>query len=64
MRLLQLGKGIDFLASTGLKKVRMWDTRSWEQAWESNIVHMCMTILFMEEQQLLLGALKNNHLMV
>ena len=64
VRILQFGKTIDVLASTGMTKVRIWDTRSWEQTWEFDTAQMCMSIVFMEEQQLLLGALKNNHLMV
>ena len=64
VRILRFGKRIDVLVSTGIKKVRIWDTRSWEQSWEFDIAQTCMSILLMEEQQLLLGALKNNHLMV
>ena len=64
MRILQFGNVIDVLVSTGLKKVRIWDTRLWEQSWEFDIAQMCMSVQLMEEQQLLLGALKDNHLMV
>ncbi|KAG8525538.1 uncharacterized protein KY384_009182 [Bacidia gigantensis] len=64
VRVLDFGKGINVFASGGLKMVRIWDISSWQQVREFNIASMCMSIGFLEEQQLLLGALKNNHLMV
>ena len=64
VRILHFGKMIDVLVSASLKKIRVWDTRSWEQSWEFDIAQMCISVQLMEEQQLLLGALKDNHLMV
>ena len=64
VRILRFGKRTDILASTGLKVVRMWETSSWDQLWEFEIAQQCLTIAFMEEQELLLGALRNNTLMV
>ncbi|MCJ1385693.1 hypothetical protein MMC17_008816 [Xylographa soralifera] len=64
VRLLKFGKKTDVLASAGAKKVRIWNLRSWEQSWEFDIGQIAMSLMFLDEQQLLLGALKNNHLMV
>ncbi len=64
VRTLKFAKTINVLASTGAKKVRIWNTSSWEQSWEFDIAQISMSILFVEEQQLLLAALNNNHLMV
>lgn len=64
VRILQFGKNNEVLASTGPKKVRIWSTLIWEQLWEFNIAQPCMSIMFLEQQQLLLGALKNNQLMI
>ncbi|MCJ1401865.1 hypothetical protein MMC11_005082 [Xylographa trunciseda] len=64
VRILEFSKTLDVLASAGVKKIRIWNTRSWEQIWEFDIAQMPMSVTFMEEQQLLLGALKNNQLMI
>lgn len=64
VRILQFGKSNKILASAGQKKVRVWNTFAWEQSWEFDTTRICMSIMFLEEQQLLLGALKNNHLMI
>ncbi|MDI1492164.1 MAG: hypothetical protein OHK93_003376 [Ramalina farinacea] len=55
---------MSILASVSLKKVRVWETHMWGQLWEFDLPHMSLSMLFMEEQQLLLMALKNNFLMV
>lgn len=64
VRILEFGNTVDVLVSTGLKTVRIWDTSTWEQSWEFNTTQMCLSILLVEEQQLLLGALRDNHLMI
>lgn len=64
VRFLQFGRTMSVLASVSLKKARIWDTHMWEQLWEIDLPHMTLSMLFMEEQQLLLVALKNNLLMV
>ncbi|KAI9705292.1 MAG: hypothetical protein M1820_005291 [Bogoriella megaspora] len=64
VKILQFGKRIGALASAGLRKIRIWNTYSWEQSWEFDLTTMCLSISFMDEEQLLLGALKDNHLVI
>ncbi len=64
VRLLEFSKGMNVLASASLKIVRVWNTFTWEQLSKFDITHQCLAVAFVEEQQLLLAALKNNHLMI
>lgn len=62
--LLDFGRGTDFLVSAGSRLIRLWDTCSWQLIWDSKIPQQCMSIAFIAEDQLLLGALRNNHLTI
>ena len=62
--LLEFGQGTQYLASAGSRRISLWDTTSWEQIWEAKTPQQCMSVAFIEEDQLLLGALRNNHLMI
>ena len=64
VRILEFAKTTDLLVSAGFRLVRMWDTTNWEQLWKYDISHLCISAAFMEQEQLLLGALRNNQLMV
>lgn len=64
VRILQFAKNTSLLVSTGLKTVRLWDTTVWGQLWKYDIAQLCISIAFVENEQLLLGALRNNQLMV
>lgn len=64
VRILQFAKTTGLLVSTGLKIVRIWDTTAWEQLWKYDIAHLCISVAFMEHEQLLLAALRNNQLMI
>ena len=64
VKVLQFGNRIDILISAGPRKVRIWDTGSWEQMWEFKTPQQCMALALVEEEQLLLGALKNNTLAI
>lgn len=64
VRILQFAKITNLLVSTGFKIVRMWDTTAWEQLWKFDIAQLCMSVAFIENEQFLLGALRNNQLMV
>lgn len=64
VKILQFAKRTKMLVSTGFKIVRMWDTTAWEQLWKFNVATLCMSVAFIEDEQLLLGALRNNQLMV
>lgn len=62
--LLSFGGMVDCLVCTGPRSIRLWDTSSWNVTWESNLPQQCMSVAFIEEDQLLLGALRNNRLMI
>ncbi|KAL8741617.1 MAG: hypothetical protein Q9190_005799 [Brigantiaea leucoxantha] len=64
VRILQFGRKSHVLVSTGNKSLCVWNLTSWEQTWEFGISHQCLSVVLMEEEQLLLGALKNNRLMI
>lgn len=63
VRILLFGQRTNVLVSSGNKAVCVWNDISWEQVWNFNTLHQCLSIDLVEEEQLLLGALKNNHLM-
>ncbi|KAL9070352.1 MAG: hypothetical protein Q9161_004910 [Pseudevernia consocians] len=64
VKLLQFGHRMDILVSAGPRKVRIWDAGSWEQVWEFKTPQQCMSLALIEDDQLLLGALKNNNLAI
>lgn len=64
VKILYFGRRIDILISAGPRKVRIWDVGSWEQVWEFKTPQQCMSLTLIEEDQLLLGALKNNNLAI
>ena len=64
VKLLQFGHRIDILVSAGPRKVRIWNAGSWEQLWGFKTSQQCMSLALIEEDQLLLGALKNNKLAI
>ncbi|KAH0562634.1 hypothetical protein GP486_002685 [Trichoglossum hirsutum] len=64
VRVLQFGETGNVLASAGMKAVRLWDVTSWQQLWKFDIAQECMSLAFTDGDKLLLGALKNNHLML
>ena len=64
VRILQFGERTNLLVSAGFKRVCMWDTAAWEQVWKFDISQLCLSVAFMENEQILLGALRDNQLMV
>lgn len=64
VKLLQFGRRLEILISAGPRKVRIWDAESWEKVWEFKTSQQCMSLGLIEEDQLLLGALKNNNLAI
>ncbi|KAL4968578.1 uncharacterized protein BDV14DRAFT_196880 [Aspergillus stella-maris] len=59
---LSFGETGKYLASFGVKTIRVWDIGSWAEWCTLPISSMCMTATFIEEDRLLLAALKNNQL--
>ncbi|CAD6587074.1 MAG: hypothetical protein ASARMPRED_002985 [Alectoria sarmentosa] len=64
VKILYFGRRIDILISAGPRKVRIWDIGSWEQVWEFKTPQPCVSLALIEENQLLLGALRNNDLAI
>lgn len=63
VKLLQFGEAGRVLASSGMGLVRIWDVRSWHQVSKFDISQQCLSLVFIDEDKMLLGALKNNKLM-
>ncbi|KAL4812643.1 quinon protein alcohol dehydrogenase-like superfamily [Aspergillus spinulosporus] len=59
---LTFGETRKYLALFGAKTVRVWDLGLWAEWCTLTILSMCMTAIFIEEDQLLLAALKNSQL--
>lgn len=64
VRILRFAEKADLLVAAGYKVVCLWNTSSWEELWRLQIPQLCMSVAFVEENRLLLGALRNNHLMI
>ena len=64
VKLLHFGHRVDIVVSAGPRKVRIWDASSWQGMWEFKTSHQCMALTLFQDDQLLLGALKNNNLVV
>ena len=64
IRMLQFGQGGSVIASSGMKIIRLWDVESWQQLWQQDLPRDCLSLCFTDEDRLLLGALRNNQLMI
>ncbi|KAL8734126.1 MAG: hypothetical protein Q9166_001611 [cf. Caloplaca sp. 2 TL-2023] len=64
VRLLHFGKTTKFLAAAGAKTIRTWDLTTSEQVWEFETTQLCMSLATTEGDELLLGALRSNDLVV
>jgi hypothetical protein len=64
VRTLQFGQTGTVMASASMKVVRIWSITLWQQPWRLDITHECMSLAITDEDQLLLGAQRNNFLMI
>ena len=64
VRMLQFGQKGNAIASAGMKTIRLWDIALWQQLWRLDISADCLSLSFTDEDRLLLGALRNNRLMI
>ena len=62
--LLRFGQSTDVLVATGPKMIRVWDNSSCEEIWEFEMSQWGMAIKVIEEEELLLGGLKNSRLLI
>ena len=64
VRLLHFDSNGDLLISCGVKAVHIWDVNAWRQIWKFDVPKQCMALALADENRLLLGALRNNCLMI
>ena len=64
LRMLQFGQKGNAIASAGMKTIRLWDIALWQQLWQLDTSVDCLSLCFTDEDRLLLGALRNNRLMI
>lgn len=62
VRTLQFGHNGKILASAGLKSVCIWDLVTWGEIWTFEIPQLCLSLTFADEDQLLMGAFRDNRL--
>jgi WD40 repeat protein len=61
---LQFADNGDCLASVGLKSICIWNVLTSELLWKFNITCNCLSYAFVENDQLFLGAFRNNQILV
>ncbi|KAH8670390.1 hypothetical protein BGZ60DRAFT_486586 [Tricladium varicosporioides] len=61
---LQFGVEEGVLAAAGTKFITVWDTSSWQLLYTLDIAQECMALEFVDNDQILIGAAKNNCLMI
>ncbi|KAL8890838.1 MAG: hypothetical protein Q9215_002064 [Flavoplaca cf. flavocitrina] len=64
VRLLHFGNTSKILVAAGARTIRTWDLTADQNVWEFKTTQLCMSLATTEEDELLLGALKNNNLAV
>ena len=64
VRQLQFGETQCALVSSGMKMIRLWDVESCQELWHQDLTRDCLSLSFVDEDRLLLGALRNNQLVV
>lgn len=64
VRLLLFGRSARLLVAAGAKHIRTWDLTTNQQVWEFQATQLCMSLATTEGDELLLGAFKNNNLVV
>lgn len=64
VRLLHFDTTGDILVSCSMKAIYVWSLTSWQQLWKFHFSKQCLALTFADANRLLLGALKNNCLMI
>ncbi|KAH8891765.1 hypothetical protein GQ53DRAFT_719447 [Thozetella sp. PMI_491] len=64
VQMLQFANSKPLLAITNNRNIQVWNTERWEQQWETPISKQFMAMTFIDEDRLLLAALKNNTFLV
>ncbi|KAL8813851.1 MAG: hypothetical protein Q9223_006887 [Gallowayella weberi] len=64
VRLLLFDNSARFLVAAGAKMIRIWDLINNQQVWETKTSQLCMSLAISEGDEFLLGAFKDNNLVV
>lgn len=64
VRLLHFGKTTRLLAAAGAKNIGTWDLMTGQQVWQLQTPQLCMSLATTDGDELLLGALKSNSLLI
>ena len=62
VRFIEFSTYSNILATCGIKQLQIWSLDSWTRTWKFDVRQMCMSVIFMEEDQILLAAMRNNEL--
>lgn len=62
VRFIEFSTSSNILATCGIKILQIWSLDSWNQIWNFDLRQMCMSVVFMEQDQILLAAMRNNEL--
>ncbi|KFY92871.1 hypothetical protein V500_04002 [Pseudogymnoascus sp. VKM F-4518 (FW-2643)] len=62
VRFIEFSTYSNILATCGIKQLQIWSLDSWTRTWKFDLRQMCMSVIFMEEDQILLAAMRNNEL--
>lgn len=62
VRFIEFSTYSNTLATCGIKQLQIWSLDSWTRTWKFDLRQMCMSVIFMEEDQILLAAMRNNEL--
>jgi WD40 repeat protein len=60
---LQFSTAGIFLGSAGSKSIIVWNTESWTKVYSFTVPSLCLAMLFSDDEVILYGALRNNHLL-
>jgi WD40 repeat protein len=62
IRFIEFSSRSNILATCGIKRLQLWSLDSWQQIWTFDLPQMCMAVLFLDNDQVLLAAMRNNAL--
>ena len=63
VKILHFGPVGKTLISSGMKIICVWDVFSWQRVWRFDTSAPCLSLTLIDEDRILLGALRNNILM-
>lgn len=64
VRLMEFGPAGKVLSSACAKSVCVWDVSTWQLRWRFDIDKQCLTLALVDGDRTMMGAMKNNHLLL